>query len=919
MPTSQFDKAFALLEQSFKDANFLQAYRALPSRQTTEKAESPRDADFSDDDDDDDSDCSDMHEGYRPRDAPSISLMRRNSLLPPTPPTQSRNISATHTHLMHPPGDKAGTNTPPNQQGPPTPDLTPPNPRTRDLAPPRPSLPHSVSSRAESFITARETQSQASASTSQASLPLKSEAGHKWLEATRGMRLGSLQLGIVDRQQQLRESASDSGGTTPTQETHRAFPAPAISSNPVEYVTPEDLDRGASSTPELEAGNFMRNVTIRKKRAGDSQQQTTPSQKAPSSSHKRSKSSEVMPKSQVANESPSTVKDGGTLDWSGTDNDHLYRHLRNEKSKRLSATSTTSTVIEAFVLPGPTQQKQPALRRVSRVDTLRDDTSSRRSSVESQYALKQRISPLPGRKHLVNGDFDAARSASNPETGRVRKVPVIVVPERRSSRSSPTAGADNETQLLTPEQNRLHRPKHHVSLKEDYDQGETPRPSLDSHTDISSDIWLDYATPAQDGGRSRTKLRHVSAPTQTGAGSTMGASRDILLRINGQDVEIKPSPRQGWKRHSLNAEHETHELDRPPRQSVERNRSIDHRLLLPSQQKNQPMQTLSDYPQQTSPRKLSDAKDIRNLHSSTSPFSQLSDRTDAMELNEAKAINLYPHGNKSLHMVQHVAKKRLAEAQNADGDRHIDALATPESEEESVIQPSHPTFHAVIDTPTPPRIEDPDRVEVDSPLRNPRIAPQPPRLPAVIISPATPSSQFRKTPSPPSPPLRRPSLVEKARRYSETLIQPFLPSLSRRNSTASHRPISQHDRDTTLHPFWRPRGFWDDFSESEDEDSGDELPEGGDTSDVRSLESVEQQRGIGWRAKRLSVRLPGFRGQGGFLQGNSLGIDRHGTNDSCAKYGKSTEIESKTEEKRVEGYGFRGAEEEIGKEEGEER
>ncbi|KAG9714048.1 hypothetical protein KCU82_g20265, partial [Aureobasidium melanogenum] len=249
-----------------------------------------------------------------------------------------------------------------------------------------------------------------------------------------------------------------------------------------------------------------------------------------------------------------------------------------------------------------------------------------------------------------------------------------------------------------------------------------------------------------------------------------------------------------------------------------------------------------------------------------------------MELTEAKAINLYSHENKSLLMVQNVAKRRLAEAQNASGARDIDALATPESEEEPAIQTSHPTFQAVIDTPLPPTLENPSRVEVDSPLQNPRTAPQPPRLPAVIVSPATPSSQFRKTPSPPSPPLCRPSLVEKARRYSETLIQPFLPSsLSRRNSASSQRPKSQQDRDTTLHPFWRPRGFWDDFTDSEEEEySDDELPLGGDTSDVQSLESIEQNRG--WRPKRLSVRLPGFRGQGGFMLGNSLGIDRHGTN-----------------------------------------
>ncbi|KAI7133243.1 hypothetical protein KC316_g16825, partial [Hortaea werneckii] len=31
--------------------------------------------------------------------------------------------------------------------------------------------------------------------------------------------------------------------------------------------------------------------------------------------------------------------------------------------------------------------------------------------------------------------------------------------------------------------------------------------------------------------------------------------------------------------------------------------------------------------------------------------------------------------------------------------------------------------------------------------------------------------------------------------------------------------------------------------------------------------------------RNMSVRMPGFRGQGGFLLGNSLGLDRHGTNN----------------------------------------
>ncbi|KAH0281494.1 hypothetical protein KCU91_g159, partial [Aureobasidium melanogenum] len=757
MPISQFDKAFSILEQSFRDANFLQAYKALPSRQTTEKAESPRHADFSDDDDDSDFSDTSMHEGYRPRDAPSISLMRRNSTLPPTPPTQSRNVSATYAHLVPLPREKAGTNTPPNQQRPPTPDLTPPNLRTKDLAPPRPTMPHSASSRAESFMTARETQSQASASanTSQASLPLKSEAAHKWLDATKGMRLSGLPL-----QNSQRDASSGSGETTPTQETHRAFPAPAISSNLVEYITPDDLDRQSSSTtPESEAGNFMRNVTVRKKRAGHPHQQTASSEDMLVGNHRITKSA-AMPNPEGINGSHSTVKHGQTLDWPETHNDQLHRHIPNESSKRLSAASTTSTVIEAFVLTGPPpQQKQPALRRVSRVDTLREDASSRRSSLESQHSSSHRPSALSGRKHLVDGSLDTARSVSNPETGRV-KVPVII-PERRSSRSTEVT---DKTHLLTSRQNRLHHPKNHVSLKQDFMEGETPRTSLDQEVDLNSDIWLDYACPAHNDQPPRTKLRHVSAPITNSADPSNNALRGAFRRINGQDAKIKLGPKQGWKRHSLDAELESPELEHSPRLSVEHVRSIDDRLLLPSQQKNLLSQALSDYAQQTSPRKSSESRDIRTLHSSTSPFSQLSDRTDSMELTEAKAINLYSHENKSLLMVQNVVKRRLAEAQNVSGARGM-ALTTPESEEEPVIQTSQSTFQAVIDTPTPPNFEDPDRVDAESPLRNPRTAPQPPRLPAVIVSPATPSSQLRKTPSPPSPPLRRPSLVEKARSF----------------------------------------------------------------------------------------------------------------------------------------------------------
>ena len=49
----------------------------------------------------------------------------------------------------------------------------------------------------------------------------------------------------------------------------------------------------------------------------------------------------------------------------------------------------------------------------------------------------------------------------------------------------------------------------------------------------------------------------------------------------------------------------------------------------------------------------------------------------------------------------------------------------------------------------------------------------------------------------------------------------------------------------------------------------------------------------------MSKRLPGFRGTGGFLQGNSLGIDRHGTNNRRHYVSTGTRTLSKQQSQEV--------------------
>ena len=58
-----------------------------------------------------------------------------------------------------------------------------------------------------------------------------------------------------------------------------------------------------------------------------------------------------------------------------------------------------------------------------------------------------------------------------------------------------------------------------------------------------------------------------------------------------------------------------------------------------------------------------------------------------------------------------------------------------------------------------------------------------------------------------------------ARRYSETFVSPLARGLSRRTTVIERRssldPGLDQQSENKLHPFWRPRGFWDDLSDSD--------------------------------------------------------------------------------------------------------
>jgi hypothetical protein len=313
----------------------------------------------------------------------------------------------------------------------------------------------------------------------------------------------------------------------------------------------------------------------------------------------------------------------------------------------------------------------------------------------------------------------------------------------------------------------------------------------------------------------------------------------------------------------------------------------------------------------------------RHLYSQSTPFSQTSQMSDTVEVTEATAVSIYPHNNNSLLVVQqvprassmkseqlqltagaHFAPQDSRDLRNTPTPPFVDASEVyedgddeedvEENDEERNDKPQQPNLTFEPSTP-PMQIALPQPNGVDSPLKNPRAPPEPPKINFI---PPTPMEELEKqlAPAPPGPPersdshpQRRVSILQRARRYSDNLITPLLArtSISRtRYNSESNRPTHCNprvptvtDSDGTLHPFWRPRGFWDGFddSESESDDEGG-LPQGGDTSDIEDPEPEEEEERPR-RANTLRNKVKGgFRGSGGFLIGNSMGLERAGTN-----------------------------------------
>jgi len=257
--------------------------------------------------------------------------------------------------------------------------------------------------------------------------------------------------------------------------------------------------------------------------------------------------------------------------------------------------------------------------------------------------------------------------------------------------------------------------------------------------------------------------------------------------------------------------------------------------------------------------------------------SGVSDRTE-MEVCEAQNVAFYPHSNESLLVVQHRSKPEQKDQDTAHSPSKTKGTRRF-SDSDNAMRPSpFLSEPAVQDTPAI-AVNGKSIHTVESPLTNPRAAPMPP---VINFIPATPSHEDEEKElvpleeeEIPSTPQRRNSLAKRARRYSEVVTRPlFGRTLVTRSHNIRPSPTASEKRDERLHPNWVPNSFWQDDDDDDEEYYSDpedpfvRLPAGGDTSEHPKAKFP----------RNMSVRMPGFRGSGGFLLGNSLGVDRHGTN-----------------------------------------
>jgi len=698
--------------------------------------------------------------------------------------------------------------TPLVQQRPPTLERTPPKKLQKAPSSTAPPSSRNVSSsRLDSFKTARENLS-SDEENEDAGSPNQNPARQKWLHFTglEHQREIGLGLGL--------ESVDD--GPTPKRTT------PVSSPKHNEFVSFDGVWGG--DTPrrigrDLDAAAAKENIVK------DSRKRTPPRTVVKQEPPKLqvdvgpflTNSLSLRKRVEQRRRSPETasMKDfAEQINWPLKASVHVANSgTHDSNDKRLSQASTASTVVTAMVIDSPPRRRQ-TLRRTDKVFDLHATPSIRRKGAMASDNSKDRS--LRRRSRASNDADEALRrsfvldthATASPNDNKAARDQnsSLIIPDRRSSLQSSTASSKHVSRTFS------------LNSHQQSSRPTTAPEDTVSYFDIprrdrrAVSVVIQQATPVNSENREKVTSPQVnntiSPPSMPP--STL-VSRTTSETSGGMITHCSPStPMEISSPQDVNAE-EVQDV------ALNQTTAGDWSVFRPRSAQVTPFS-------------------LRSAQSST---------PGTLEVNEATAISIYPHTNKSILVIQETAGRASSQT------RQQNAIVATNA---SIAIPG--TISPTINQEVPP-----SRDLTASPLKNPRDPPQPPEF--IKIIPPTPanappsSEDTRIVPDTPtranrfSAPFSFIKRAFSARRHSDSVASPFTRTLSLRGPVRRRFSMAD-DPDSKLHPFWRPRSY------EGDSDSESEFGNNGILSPQRSnsLQIPRMKRQFTGSMRDASSRFP---------------------------------------------------------------
>ena len=460
--------------------------------------------------------------------------------------------------------------------------------------------------------------------------------------------------------------------------------------------------------------------------------------------------------------------------------EQIDAEIEEVNRNRLSQASTNSTVVAAMVFDCTPQRRQTLRHTGKMQDSGSSSITGKRSSMDSNASTPHSLK-RSDRKHEVTlrQSFSADRQASVRTISTKRNSinnPLIVIPDRRSSlRSSVTSGQPLSKTFSTTSRQQSSRPT--TAPEEATSYFDVPR---DDHKQTVSVIIQQARAVKQEDMVDKALLSPLAGLTPTLGSNALSTATSMTS--NGMRTHYVPQS--------------------PP---------IQREGIVSESATGEASNKRSD------PAITGDWSNFRPHPAMVTPFSlrsQTSSTPGTLEVNEATALSIHPHTNKSILVIQEIAGKDKSKPREQSAIIAGNAnIAIPATLKPTTVNPG-------------PAMPQP----IDSPLQNPRDPPLPPDI--INVIPPTPANvpppleDIGKAPAPvKAGTFSNIKRAVSARRYSEALGSSLTRRLSERYSGGPRFSFAEDDeKESRLHPSWRPRRLYrgdDNNSDSESEFGND--------------------------------------------------------------------------------------------------